>query len=311
MNLIHDIDVEESISKGIEYLVNKQHEDGSVTLADDTTWDVWETVNAILAVHKADKNKNEFIEKAISFLLNAQRTDYSFYVSSKYKKNDYCLETSPTCVLALNIAKKKVNQNVQFILNKQKKDGSWEIGIPDMKKHRFWPSITGHVLRTLLYLDVSSYQISKGITFLLEKQIADGSWGSSWIYYDTPYYPIHVILQSLNQYGMKDSKNYKKSISFIKKNQKIDGSWCMDTTDKPRPSKSLRTSLALNSLLISPDESNLRLIEKGIKWLALEQESDGHWDGGFFVNWPGKKEDIYATSMAIISLKKYVQYKKQ
>jgi len=311
MNPDHNTDVEESINKGIDYLVNKQNENGSVTLDDDATWDVWETANAILAVHTADKNKNEFIEKAINFLLSAQRGDNFFYVSSKFKKNDYCLETTPTCILALNTAKKEMDRNVKFILNRQSKNGSWEIGIPDMKKHRFWPSITGHVLRTLLYLNVSSIQISKGIKFLLEKQQADGSWGSSWIYYDTPYYPIHVILQSLNQYGLEESENYKKSIDFIKKNQNIDGSWCMDTTDKPRPSRSLRTSLALYSLLISSDESNLRSIEKGIKWLVIEQESDGRWDGGFFVNWPGKKEDIYTTSMAILSLKKYEQYKKQ
>ena len=74
-----------------------------------------------------------------------------------------------------------------------------EIGIPDMKKHRFWPSITGYALRTLLYLKVSSdNQISKGIEWLLHSQNEDGSWGSSWIYYDTPYYATHLILWAFN-----------------------------------------------------------------------------------------------------------------
>ena len=308
MNLNHNIDVEESINKGVEYLRSKQNEDGSVILNGDTRWPVWETANSIHAVQTADNNKKEFLEKAVNFLLSAQRIDGSFCHTVSNTKDNYCMETTATAVLALATAKKNVDKTVSFMLSKQNQDGSWEIGIPDMFKHRFWPSITGFVLNSLLHLKISSNQISKGIDFLLEKQQENGSWGSSWIYYDTPYYPTHVILSTLRLYGLADSEAYKKSINFIENKQNMDGSWCMKTADKPRPSRACRTTLALNSLQISPNKLDFKYIERGINWLVKEQESDGHWEGGYFVNWPGKKEDIFATSMAIISLKKYEQY---
>jgi squalene cyclase len=304
----NNINVDESISKGVDYLIRNQKEDGSVRLNNDTRWHVWGTANSILAVHTANKNERASLEKAINFLLSAQREDGSFCYTISFAEGEYCMETTSTSVMALATAKKDVSKGVRFMLSKQNPDGSWEIGIPDMLKHRFWPSITGFVIQTLLSLDMSSNQISKGIEFLLQKQQEDGSWGSSWIYYDTPYYPLHVILPALKLYGLEKNDSYKRSVSFIKKNQNRDGSWCMETTNKPRPSKSLRTALALNSLLVSPDDSDSKSIEKGVKWLIRNQKCEGYWDGGYFVNWPGKKEDVFATSIAIRALKRYEQY---
>ena len=157
----------------------------------------------------------------------------------------------------------------------------------------------------LLELKISSDKISKGIEFLIKKQQEDGSWGSNWVYYDTPYYPIHIILLAFKLYKLNESMNYKKAIKYILEKQNKDGSWSLQTTEKPRPSKTLRTALALNSLLVYPEKSYIESIENGFRWILREQKSDGHWDGGYFVNWPGKKEDIYTTSMVIRALNKY------
>jgi len=305
MDLKTNNKIENSINKGAEYLVNNQHDDGSLYLEDDKRWTVWETANAIISINQADKNKKLFLKKAINFLLKCQREDGSFFHAISFEKDDYCMETTAECLLALAIVKKDIKKGIQFMLNKQNIDGSWEIGTPGIIKRRSWPSIAGFVLNALLCLGASSNQISKGIEFLLKKQHDDGSWGSNWIYYDTPYYPTFSILSALKQYNLIESDSYKRAVNFIKKNQNPDGSWGSDITDKPRPSKSLRTALALNSLLISPFKSDFKSIENGINWLLNVQESDGCWDGGYFVNWPGKKEDIYTTSLAIYAIKKY------
>jgi squalene cyclase len=303
--------IENSIIKGVDYLVSNQNEDGSITLENDKTWQVWETANAILAVHNADKEKKPFLEKAVNFLLSCQRKDGSFYYTISYEKDEYCMETTSIGVLALAITQKNVSKNIDFILSKQNPDGSWEIGIPRITKYRCWPSITGYTLNTLLSMNVSSDQISKGIKFLLKEQQENGSWGSKWMYYDTPYYPIHAILPALKLNGLKNDERYLKAIRFIEKNQNKDGSWEYESTDKPRPSVSLRTALALNSLLVSPDQSDLKCIEKGIKWLINAQKNNGCWDGGYFVNWPGKKEDIYTTCVAIRALKQFNELHKK
>ncbi|KYK29377.1 hypothetical protein AYK20_05355 [Thermoplasmatales archaeon SG8-52-1] len=307
-NFLESLDInklDETINNAVCYLKNNQKKDGSVMLNNDSRWQVWETANSLLGVIDSREKEKKFIDKTLNFLLKAQRKDGSFSYTLSYDIDNYCMETTSTCLLVLEKLKQDTTKCINFILNKQNKDGSWEIGIPDMIKHRFWPSITGHVLNSLLSLNISNENISKGFDYLFQKQLTDGSWGSSWIYYDTPYYSTYVILPALKLYGLENDKRFKNCIKFIEKNQNKDGSWCMDTTDKPRPSKSLRTSLALNSLLVSPRNLNKNIINNGIKWLLNDQRTDGSWDGGYFVNWPEKKEDILATSYAIRSISKF------
>ncbi|MEM0492740.1 MAG: prenyltransferase/squalene oxidase repeat-containing protein [Candidatus Thermoplasmatota archaeon] len=308
MNMKSDIkkSVHNSIEKAVNYLLNNQHEDGSVHLGNETRWQVWETANALLAVNTVDKTQKTFLNKATTFLLTAQRDDGSFYYTPSLKPDEYCMETTSVCILALATQNQDIHKGITFLLKKQCQDGSWEIGTPGIIKRRFWPSITGFVLNTLLQLEVSSDKIPKGIDYLLKTQQKDGSWGSNWVYYDTPYYPIHIILSALKLYGLEDTDQYLRAVKFVKENQLNDGSWDEITTDKPRPSVSLRTVLALYSLLVSPEKTNMSSIEKGITWLIQEQKNNGCWDGGYFVGWPGKKEDIYTTSMAISVLKKYI-----
>jgi len=308
MNLGKNIDVTNSLNQGVKFLINNQHEDGSIHLTDETKWQVWETANAILSVYFANKDEKEFLKKATDFLLTYQREDGSFYYTVSFEENRYCMETTAISILALTRTQKDVTKGLEFILNKQNQDGSWDVGIPEISKYRNWPSITGFSLKTLLSMSITSDNVIKGVEFLLKNQLNDGSWGSKWIYYDTPYYPIHVILSVLKLTELTKSQNYQKAILFIKKNQNQDGSWENNKIDKPAPSPELRTALALRSLLVSPDKTDVSCIEKGVQWLIRRQRSDGHWEGGYFVGWSGKKEDIYATSTALYALKKFWQF---
>ena len=61
-----------------------------------------------------------------------------------------------------------------------------------------------------------------------------------------------------------------------------------------------------NFLLIAPDDSDFDSTEKGIRWLIQNQTYYGYWDGGYFgITERGRKEDIYATDMAILALQRY------
>ncbi len=299
------MDLENSIDKAVKFLISKQNSDGSISLNSDKRWNVWETANAVITIKSVKNNEKKFIKKAVNFLLKIQRDDGSFYHTISYKPNEYCMETTPICTLALWLDDKDVEKSISFILDKQESNGSWEIGTPEIIKRRYWPSITGFVINTLLRLNMTNEKISKGIDYLLVTQLEDGSWGSNWVYYDTPFYPMHTILSSLNIYGLDESDYYKKGINFILKNQNKKGFWSIIKKDKPRPSEALRSALALNCLIISPKKTYFKSINKGIDWLLSKQKSDGSWDGGYFVNWPGKKEDIYTTCIALQAINDY------
>jgi len=300
------IDIKKSINKGVKFLIKNQKEDGSLYLNNDTRWQVWETANAYIAVNSTDTKNKNFLDKSIEFLLDNQRDDGSFSHDVNFKKNHYCIETTSVCLHALSINKKDITKGINFIIEKQNSDGSWDIGTPEIIKYRRWPSVTGFALNILIDYYSNKENITKGIEYILNSQLNDGSWGSKWIYYDTSYYTLYPILSSLKKSGHENSPNYNNAIQFIKNNQNSDGSWIENTTDKPKPSICLRTSLALCSLLITPNQNNIYKIEKGIEYLINQQENEGYWDGGYFVNWPNKKEDIYTTSMSINVLTKYL-----
>ena len=158
-------------------------------------------------------------------------------------------------------------------------------------------------------MNIKSDRIDKGIKFLLERQQPNGSWGSHWVYYDTPYYPIHTIILALKKANLEKNPSFEKAINFIIKEQNLDGSWEKEIEN--RPSKNLKTALALNSLLTTDKESIKVKIEKGINWLLNTQKSDGSWAGGEFAGWPGKKEDIFTTSTVVRALNKYINLLKE
>ena len=298
-----DTRIEDSITRGIRYLIDNQNDDGSISLSNDETFKVWETGNTILVIHTVNEGEEQFLKKATGYLLSVQRNDGSFSYSGEAI---YCAETTAVCLLALALNGENVSTGISFILNTQSPNGSWEIGIPGIKD-RFFPSITGLELVTLMCLGIFNENVSSGIEYVQESQLEDGSWGTSWEYYDTPYYATYPNLLALKLYGLETSDSYKRAVRYIKQNQNQDGSWGRQIPD--RPSKALRTSLALNSLLISPNNSDLSSVERGINWLIENQSDDGHWDGGYFVGFNLKKEDIYATNMAVLALKRYLCFK--
>jgi squalene cyclase len=305
MGVKDKFNLDESVGKGLAYNMGHHKDDGSVHLDGELQYQVWETINALLAVQAADPDNTGFIDKAIEFLLKEQREEGSFYHEISHAPGHYCMETTPMGLMALAKANVDIGKGTQFVLDKQMEDGSWEIGTPEITRRRFWPSITGFVLRFLLQQGIDTPHIAKGIDYLLKTQQEDGSWGDNWIYYDTPYYPTYNIMPAFMLYGIESEAAYDKAASFIKANQKDDGSWDENIIDKPRPSDRLRTTMALHSLLAAPRDSDIPAIEKGMEWLLNAQEPDGHWYGGGWRHFPGKKENIYLTSVVVRTIKRY------
>jgi squalene cyclase len=235
----------------------------------------------------------------------------SFYHRIPWEQGQYCMETTSTSALALNIAKEQYQKNIDivnsFMCQMQLPDGSWDIGIPGIRKNRRSPSIAGFVCSALLCQNIHTENVQKGIEFIMSSQYEDGQWGD--MAYNTYYYYTYPILLALKLFHEENSVTYKRAVDFIHKTQNPNGSFGVEIAG--RPSVELRTSLALNSLLVSPRKEDLESIDKGISWLKKHQQSDGHWGGGYYniERKPDKKEDIYATDMAIFALARYLRFK--
>ena len=66
----------------------------------------------------------------------------------------------------------------------------------------------------------------------------------------------------------------------------------------------------LNSLQNYDEILNDKPIKKAIDFLLKSQKKDGSWEGGYFPipnNRYTKKEYVFATSLALIALNKYVK----
>lgn len=133
----------------------------------------------------------------------------------------------------------------------------------------------------------------------------NGGWGRTPLAYDSSFYPLFPVLQALALSKQDMSDQYRKAVQFIINKQNIDGSFAKESRHD-LPSRELRTALALNALLVAPVDLDRRSIDKGIDWLLKKQRADGSWNGRFY---PGlkneKKEDIFATAMALLALHNY------
>ncbi|MCD6557883.1 MAG: hypothetical protein J7K31_02510 [Candidatus Aenigmarchaeota archaeon] len=299
-----------SMNSAAGWLVGQQNKDGSISLSDNSMFKIWDTANAVVVLSLLDKSYyNETINKSVRFLNIVKRSNGSFYMTTTAKE-DYCIETTAVSLIALNLVDENISDTRNFLANKQNVKGYWEIGTPFIIVDKRFPSVTGYAVVALALTDGGSntkhitFNITKALDFIASTQLEDGSWGSSPMYYDTPYYATYVDVWAAELYDRNEI--IEKALGFVLRTQNSDGSW--GSSAKGRPSKELRTALALNTLLVSDtcekNEKCKKRIEKGVQWLIKKQRPDGSWNGGYFVG-TEKKEDIYATTMAMLALIRY------
>ena len=306
--------LDQSLKKGVNWLKLQQNEDGSITLNNDTRFNIWETANSLMAwTYAREYIDDNVIKKAQDFLIKSRSPHNSFFHTTDVdtsKIENHCIETTSAALIALNSTAYDIytiEKIKNFILATQTQEGYWEIGTPFITKQRNFPSVTGYALMVLGILNKKGENINKGLEYLIKTQKDEGDWGTSEFFYDTSYYATYVNVVSLVSYNKADSDTVKKAIEFVKKNQNEDGSW--EYSKEGFPSKELRTALALNTLLVSNEPITSPSIQKGIDWLLDNQKEDGRWLGGYFNETlretKGKKEDILATAQALIAISRY------
>lgn len=123
--------------------------------------------------------------------------------------------------------------------------------------------------------------VSKGISFIKQKQLPDGSWRGSWAVCFT--YATWFGLTALAVAGEGDSEAARQGCAFLLSKQKADGSWgeafesCVKREYiEHHEGQSVNTAWALLGLMACNYPARDQ-IEKGIRFLAALQSENGDW----------------------------------
>lgn len=311
-------DRQSAASRACQWLASQQQPDGAIALHGTIlNPNVWETTNAVIALMKCDaKRYQDVIAKGFEFL-DANWIESGGLPESSGRRlgpyKSHCVETTGTAVRAYAAGGKRGQAEAlsKFLFSVQEPDGNWKIGYPEASSYpngavlEVFPSVTGFALAGTAIASSDRAEAERGLAWLAAHQKPAGDWGAYPDYFWTPYYATAQIVAGFAGWGRPNDPVVKRALSFTRDHQNADGSWG-DAGEPLTPSRELWTALALRTLEAAPDADSKSAIDRGIAYLISRQQPDGHWIGGYFksafVTDSEKKEDVYATSLAVVAL---------
>lgn len=305
--------VENEVLAGIRYLCSCQSSDGSICDPSSTAFDIWETINAVIAIYEwpdlmAQQTKS-VCHRAIKFLRKCEAPS-GFMIHGRYLSGAYCVETSAEYLRLLSLAKahksQRARRSIESMIEMQHPTGLWDICNPEVRKsRRFYPSATAYAMRAIELYGCRAKYTEAAVERLCSMQEPPGHWGMPWEYYGTPYYAMAPILEVLYKHvDRKDAKQaIEKAKSFLITSQDELGYWFVQQhNSRHQPSAELQTALALLSIANSYPSCASAAYVSGVKWLLGKQLPDGSWYGGVFPHPDSsrsKREDIYTTALVL------------
>lgn len=305
-------DIQVAITNGIHFLDGIQRADGAICDTVNPLFDTWETVlcaSALLQV-RADTN-DATLHKALVYLRQNENTD-GLICHNKKCKSAYCLETTAAYFLLLRQTGKEeqVKERSKRMMDLQKPTGEWEIGNPDVRIQKDFPSVTGFALGLLQTAGLEPKYPAEAFHWLLQKQTPEGDWGAAWEYYDCPAYALWPILRAIKDENTPEMASARqKAIHYIIYSQNSDGAWDFSRAEQQkRPSAELQTALMLSALAYVDFDKKEEITRKAVAFLLDHQQKNGSWDGGYFPidsKTYEKKEYVFATALALSTLENY------
>jgi hypothetical protein len=294
-----------ALEKATGFLSRIQRTDGALCDTVNRLFESWETVLAATALYETKQDTSDvMLQKALGFL-RENENESGLICHNQKCRNGYCLETTSVYYSLLwDIGEKeKVRKGAKMIAAMQKKTGQWEIGNPDVREQKEFPSVTAFVLAMLEKAGAEPHYKKEAYSWLSGKQKEKGDWGRAWEYYNTPVYALWPMMKVLK--GVEK----KKALDYIYSQQQKDGSWFFhDSLVKRETSRELQTALMLLALYNS-GAPNDEAVERGIDFLLSRQNDNGCWDGGYFPI-PAeryiKKEYVFATALSMSVLNRYL-----
>jgi squalene-hopene/tetraprenyl-beta-curcumene cyclase len=138
----------------------------------------------------------------------------------------------------------------------------------------------------------------RGVIWLLKNQEPDGSWFGRW---GANYlYGTGAVVPALIAAGVRPHKpQIRRAVAWLESVQNTDGGWGEDlrSYDDPKnwsakgASTASQTAWALLALLAAGERDGAA-VERGIRWLAGTQRTDGTWDEPYYTG-TGFPRDFY------------------
>jgi squalene cyclase len=303
-----------AILRAEEFLIRHQRPDGAIADARNPLFDTWETVWAAYALSYAEGDSAKLALQAALDYLKSQTNESGLICHNMRCRSQYCIETSAAYALLLGRMKSPEVEAVQTaIWQKRHIQGYWEIGNPDVRIQRKYPSVTGFAFWALASNPIYKDSTKKAGEFILNTQNPNGSWGATWEYYGTDAYGIWACgeaLLAIDNPSRTVQESLERAAKFICDRQLETGGWDFKLPNLKRsPSDELITALVLN-FLSDKNGPEIAFREKAVQFLLNTQNRDGGWNGGFFPvpkERYEKREDLFATAMALIALRKELE----
>jgi squalene-hopene/tetraprenyl-beta-curcumene cyclase len=179
--------------------------------------------------------------------------------------------------------------------------------------------VTAHIVEALAAEGLQAETACRrGVTWLLRNQEPDGSWFGRW---GANYlYGTGAAVPALIAAGVKPHKpQIRKAVGWLESVQNADGGWGEDLRSYDDPanwsakgeSTASQTAWALLALLAA-GEKDSKAVERGIRWLAQTQRTDGTWDEPYFTGtgFPGDfylNYHLYRLAFPVSALGRYVR----
>ncbi len=317
--------IEKEVVAGIRYLCRCQRSNGSICDPNSTSFDIWETINAVIAIYEwpdlVVQQVKSVCHTAMEFLQKCE-TSSGFMVHGQYLLGECCMETSAEYFRLLffdgNHKSQRVCKFIEKIIEMQHPEGLWDICNPEVSKLlRFYSSATAYAMRAIELYGYRGKYTKAALESLCSMQDSSGHWGMPWEYYGTPYYAMAPILEVLAKhvYHKNVQQTIEKAKSFLTTSQDTQGYWFIQQNKSHRqPSAELQTALALLSIDSCYSPCVNAAYESGVKWLLTKQLPNGSWNGGIFPHPDrsrSKREDIYTTALVLCTMSKYLYFAAQ
>lgn len=303
-----EIEIKRAVKRAGIFLQNIQRKDGAICDTLNPLFNSWETILAATALLeiKADAT-DPVLQRSLSFLQLNENPDRLICHNQKCRMG-YCLETSSLyfSLLLKTGDSAAVQERLKKIIPLQKNTGEWDIGNPDVRELKNFPSVTAFVLTLLCEAGKKTILMKPGYDWLLARQNDEGHWGYGWEYYGCPAYALWAAMKALKHIESPAAIVAKeKAVHYINSRQEENGSWLfIEPRYQKQTSSALQTTLMLLALQEAGEKGNPGII-KGVNFLLQQQTIKGNWDGGYFPvpsNQYTKEEYVLATSLAIIVL---------
>ncbi|MES2557531.1 MAG: prenyltransferase/squalene oxidase repeat-containing protein [Bacteroidota bacterium] len=267
------------------FLKQAQTESGAINDSTNTLFSIWETIlvaDALLASDNISASDTT-VQRAVKWLQSSENAQQLICHNAECAQS-YCIETSSLYVqLLANMSSSDEQQSRLTTINDlQEKNGSWEVGNPDVYFKTGFPSVTGFVLNLFDELHFKSSGIDSAYRFLIISQLENGSWGQGWEYYGCPGYALWQCLPAIKRcsYG---KQTFEKGKAYILSTQLPNGSWyAPEYEGSNHVSAELQTAFMLSCLQEETDERSQIAFHKGISFLLEKQLPNGAWEGGLF-----------------------------